>query len=343
MPEVIGLDVHAKNCVYKVKDENGQLIDAGAFPSTPKDATKFAKKHPGATVVIEASGLSEWVYDLFAELGLHPVLCHPLNIRRVLGKKSDEIDAGFLADSYQLGCLPKSWVPPKNIRSLRGLTRRCAFLTENKARIKNRIHASLKRKGIRIIDDKTDRQAPDIFVKKHRKKLLAVGDPDIDAMLTLLDTYEKLRNIAENELIFASAENEDIGYLRTIPGYGPLVSVGIYAEIGDASRFTHADALGSYFGLVPTESQSGDTHYRGHITRRGSPIARWLLTQAAWTHVKICPQSSISKKYRRLSKRIGKKKAIVAVSRMLLKISYHLLMEKRSFRPDGEPRPALVR
>jgi transposase len=343
MPEVIGLDVHAKSCVYKVNDENGSLVDSGSFPSTPRDVTELAKKYPEATVVIEASGLSEWVYDLFAELGLKPVLCHPLNIRRLLGKKSDEIDAGFLADSYQLGCLPRSWVPPKSIRVLRDLTRRCAFLTESKARIKNRIHAKLKRKGVQILDGKTGLPVPDIFAKKHRKKLLAVKDPEIDTMLTLLDIYQDLRNKADNELIMICAGNEDIRYLRTIPGFGPLVSVGIYAEIGDVSRFTHADALGSYFGLVPMESQSGDTHYRGHITQRGSPIARWLLTQAAWSHVKICPQSSISKKYRRLYKRIGKKKAIVAVSRMLLKVTYHLLMEKRAFRPDGEPRPTLVR
>jgi transposase len=318
-----------------VKDENWCLIDSGTIASTPEEFTELTERYPGATVIVEASGVSEWVYDLLEELGMKPVLCHPVNIRRVLGKKSDEVDAGFLVDSYRLGCLPLSWVPPKDIRILRQLSRRCAFLSREKARVKNRVHAILKRKGLKITDERTGKAVNDIFAKKHRQRLLAIEDPDIAEMLDILDFMNAKRRDADKQCIMTAELNPEVRYLRSIPGFGPLVAVGIFAEIGDISRFDTADHLCSYFGLVPLESQSGESLIRGHITHRGSSIARWLLTQAAWTHVFACSESTITRKYRRLSKRIGKKRAIIAACRMLTKVCFHLLKEERRFRPAG--------
>jgi transposase len=331
----IGIDVHSKNSVYKAKDETWRLIDSGTIASTEEEFTRLAEKYPEATVIVEASGVSEWVYDLFKELGLKPVLCHPVNIRRVLGKKSDEIDAGFLVDSYRLGCLPLSWVPPKDIRTLRQLSRRCAFLSREKTRIKNRVHAVLKRKGLKITDERTGKIVNDIFAKKHRHLLLAIEDPDIPEMLDILDFMNGKRRDADKQCKMTAELNPDVRILRSIPGFGPLVAVGIYAEIGDISRFHSADKLCSYFGLVPMESQSGESLIRGHITHRGSSMAKWLLTQAAWIHVSTCRESTITRKYRRLSKKIGNKRAIIAACRMLTKVCFHLLKEKRRFRPAG--------
>jgi transposase len=331
----IGLDVHTKTSVYKAKDETGCLIDSGSIPSTHRDLTGLARKFPGATVVIEASGVSEWVYDLFADVGLKPVLCHPVNIRRILGKKNDEVDAGFLVDSYQLGCLPLSWVPPKDIRLLRQIARRCAFLSNQRARIKNRVHAILRRRGIKIKDDMTGKPVRDIFVKMHREKLLDIDDAEISEMVDFLEFVEDKRKRADRQCKMAAFHNPNVRLLMSIPGFGPLVSVGIFSEIGDIARFDKAENLCSYFGLVPVESQSGESLIRGHISRRGSSTVRWLITQAAWVHVYNCPDSTIAKKYRRLAKRIGNKRAIIAVCRMLIKVCYHLLREKRYFRPAG--------
>ena len=182
----IGLDVHLKNSVYKVKDESGTLLESGTIPTNRDEFTVVGKKYPGATVVLEACGVSEWIYDHFVDIGLNPVLSHPVNIRRLMGKKNDDIDSGFLVDAYQLGCLPLSWVPPKRIRELRQLSRRCRFLTEERIRCKNRVHAILRRKGIKIIDELTGEKASDIFAKKHRRFLINIRDPDIGTMLVFL-------------------------------------------------------------------------------------------------------------------------------------------------------------
>ncbi len=332
----IGLDAHAKTCVYRVRNEANQDVDGGTIPSTPEDLERLSREYPGATVVVEASGSTEWIYDRLVELKMKPVLCHPVNIRRTLGKKNDEIDAGFLADAYRLGCLPLSWVPPREIRALRQIARRCAFLAEEKTRYKNRIHGILKRRGIRLLDEETGEEVGAIFLKKHQAQLRAVSNPEVPCLLETLEHLCEQRSRLDAELEKAVQRFEGVRNLLTIPGFGALTAVGIYAEIGDASRFADADSVAAYFGLVPKESQSGETLIRSHITKRGSPTARWLLNQAAWVHVTSCPKSSLSKDYRRLSKRIGKKRAITTVMRKLAKVSYWLLRENRSFTMNGQ-------
>jgi transposase len=297
----IGLDAHAKTCVYVVKDDGGAVVEKGTLPSTPADLAVLPTRYPGTTVVVEASGCSEWIYDRLKDLGMDPKLVHPANIRRVLGKKNDEIDAGFLVDAYRLGCLPLSWMPPNDIRELRQLVRRCSFLSAQRT------------------------------AKKNREALLAVDDPEIPLLLDLIDAVTVKRKEAD-ELLKAEAErNEHVRDLMTIPGFGPLVAVTVYAEIGDITRFRNAEASTSYFGLVPSEDQSGETLVRGHITHRGPAAARWALNQAAWMHVKTCEKSSITKGYRKTVKKAGKKRAIVGVQRKLAKVSFWLLKERREF------------
>jgi len=327
----IGLDAHAKTCVYVVKDDAGTTVDRGTLPSTPADLSLLAERYPGAEVVVEASSVTEWIVDRLTDLGMAVVPAHPVNIRRVLGKKNDEVDAGFLVDAHRLGCLPRSYVPPKPIRALRQLARRCAFLTKERTRFKNRVHAILKRRGIRFLDPDTEDDVPDVFARKHRDRLLAVDDPEIPVLLELIDAVTGKREALDEELLAVSQGTPDVRWLRTIPGFGPLVAVALYAEAGDLSRFRSADAFAAYLGLVPTEAQSGETRVRGHITRRGPGHVRWLLNQAAWQHARLCPSSSVTKDYRRLLRRAGRKRAITAASRRLARVGYCLLRERRPF------------
>lgn len=333
----IGLDAHRKTCVYVVKDKIGTVVDSGRIPSTPVDLEALAKKYPGVEVVLEASGVSEWIYDCLVAVGSPVVLCHPMNIFRILGKKRDEVDANFLVDARRLGILPISYMPPVEFRQLRQLCRRCAFLTHEATRLKNRLHGLLNRQGLRLLEneeDDFDDEVPDLFAKKHREDLLRIPDPEIPVLLELLDAVEKQRTKSTAE-VRKVQDRPGIQNLRSIPGFGPLVALTVYAEMAGADRFKNAEAVACYFGLVASEKQSGETRVRGHITRRGSPLVRWLLVQAGWVHVQRCPTSSISRKYHRLAKTIGKKRAIVAVARMLAKISYCLLKEKRGFTTSG--------
>lgn len=335
MSTYIGMDAHARTCVFKVKDETGKTIDSDSIPATRDALSLLAEKYPGATVILESSSVHEWIYDFLTELGMNVVACHPQNIRRVLGKKNDEVDAGFLVDAFLLDSLPKSYMPPKDVRELRRLARHRAFLANEKIRLKQRIHAILKRKGVKVFDAKTSDEATDIFLLRLRKELLRVEDPEVPIMLDLIDVFQKRIDAAEKRMISEIDKRPDAKLLTTIPGVGPYVALTLYAEIGDVTRFKTADQMTAYFGLVPSESQSGETTHRGHITRRGNAQVRMLLNQAAWIHMRFCKDGSLAKQHKKLAKKIGHKRALVAAQRKLVKIAFWMLKEKREFKIIG--------
>lgn len=94
MAVCIGLDAHHRTCTYKAKNENGDLLDEDTIPSTRQALLNLAEQYPGATLVLEASSVHEWIYDLLTDHGMHVVPAHPLNVRRTLGKgrKNDKLD-----------------------------------------------------------------------------------------------------------------------------------------------------------------------------------------------------------------------------------------------------------
>ncbi len=326
MSVCIGLDAHAKTCTYRVKDHNGNLVAGDTFPSTRQDLDHLLASFPGATIVLEASSVSRWIYTHLKANKVDVRLIHPVNIRRTLGRKSDELDAGFLADAFLLGVLRECYVPPPDIQVFRELARSRTFLVQERTKIMNRIHAKLRGKG-------TVKPSGNVFMKQNRAWLLE-QEPEFRHLVGLIDHLNLAVKESDQEIRNAVDTHVGIQCLMTVPGFGPLTSLVLYSEIGCVSRFPSAKHVCGYFGLVAGESQSGEVMHRGRITKRGSRLARFVLIQAAWMHVIHCPESSITKKHHALAKRIGKNKAAVATARRLAKVTYHLLRDKRGFHAD---------
>ena len=75
-----------------------------------------------------------------------------------------------------------------------------------------------------------------------------------------------------------------VGALQALRGVAAITAIGLMAEIGDLSRFSHPRKLMGYLGLVPSEHSSGERTSRGSITKTGNAHARRLLTEAAWNY-----------------------------------------------------------
>lgn len=296
------------------------------FPSTRQDLDHLLASFPGATIVLEASSVSRWIYAHLKASKADVRLIHPVNIRRTLGRKSDDLDAGFLADAFLLGALRECYIPPADIQVLRDLARSRTFLVQERTKVMNRVYAKLRGTG-------TTGPVGSVFAKKNRAWLLE-QDPEFRHLAGLIDCLTASIRESDRDLRRVAQENAAIQNLMTVPGFGPLTSVVLYAEIGDVSRFPSAKHVCSYFGLVAGESQSGETMHRGRITKHGSRLARFVLVQAAWMHVMHCPDSSITQSHKALAKRIGNKKAVIATARKLAKLSYHLLRDERGFQVD---------
>ena len=108
-----------------------------------------------------------------------------------------------------------------------------------------------------------------------------------------------------------------------IYGVGELTSVTILAELGDARRFQNSRDAVRYGGLDITVRESDQRRAPGHLSRQGPPALRWALYEAAQAARR--PGSPDRRYYEQLAQRIGANRACIAVSRKLLKRSYHLL------------------
>jgi transposase len=99
------------------------------------------------------------------------------------------------------------------------------------------------------------------------------------------------------------------------PGFGPVFSVTLRAEVGVITRFPDGPHLASYAGLVPRVERSGGRQWSGRITKTGSPWLRWVLIEAAIHQLRR--QDAFGRWARRLAVRKGILKARVAVARAL--------------------------
>ena len=135
------------------------------------------------------------------------------------------------------------------------------------------------------------------------------------------------------------ATRRTVERLDEIPGIGPNAAQVILAEIGlDMSRFPTAAHLVSWAKLCPRTIQSGPVT-RGGKTGKGNPYLKGALGDAAAAAAKT--NTFLGERYRRIVKRRGKLKALVAVARSILVIVWHLLDRPR--RPLPRPRLRLPR
>ena len=127
---------------------------------------------------------------------------------------------------------------------------------------------------------------------------------------------------------------EAVPLLDTIPGVGETVAQIIVAEIGvDRERFPTDHHLASWAGVCPGNNESAGKRKSGKTTK-GSRYLRAALVQAAWaaSHQK---GTYLAAQYKRLGKRMGKKKALVAVGHSILVSAYHVLQKRTTYQDLG--------
>ncbi|MFA6557439.1 MAG: transposase, partial [Candidatus Obscuribacterales bacterium] len=93
--------------------------------------------------------------------------------------------------------------------------------------------------------------------------------------------------------------------------------------------FRNAEQLAAFTGLVPRVYASGGKMNTGRITKTGPGLLRRMLVQSAWAAIRCCPV--LRSRHASISRRRGKKIAIIAIARMLAEIAYHVYLEKTPF------------
>jgi len=365
-----GLDVHKSSISGAILKSNGSF-ETHQF-STSFDGLLSLKEwivtNHCERVLMEATGVY-WipVYSVLEpHVDVHVV--NPLFIKYVPGRKTDTLDSVWIGEIALNGMFKASYIPPRNIRELRELTRTYRKLIEERTNHKNRIHKILVRNGIRLSDVLSD-----IFGKSGMIIIngLIEGKP-IDQTLKMIHNSRILKKkdeikrticgeISENDLFVIRqsiecisqhdcqiAQYEDrilknitpdkgnIEILVSIPGIGFTIGSSILAEIGNIRQFDNSKQLVSWSGLSPAVYESAGKTAHGHITKRGSKYLRTMLIEAAQSIARGKP-NRLKHFFSRIQSRKGYKKAIVALARKLLSIIHHLLSNHEKYvEPSGK-------
>jgi transposase len=302
------------------------------FPSTDEGLDGFLAGFKEAKFVIESTGIWEFIYEGIERRGFEVVLAHPLKVRAIAEAKvkTDKVDAQMLAHLLRANLIPRSHIPPKDIRDLRQLVRQRAYLVHQATSLKNRIHAELLRRGVRRPEELRK-----VFSKKHvawmRSLRMATIDSCLDCLEGIQSQIEKMNSLLLEE--FDSRREAQL--IATIPGLGFYGALLILAEIDDIHRFSDPEKLCAYAGLVPKVHQSASTIYHGGITKNGSPHLRWILIEAVHVHTHYCPGSDLSRFHAKVARKRGKQKATVATARRMLHAIYRMLLTGERYHCHG--------
>jgi len=347
MKKFIGCDSHARYSVFVSVEEQGRVSPAVRVEHGSRELRDYLSTlEPGTPVAVEASGGWYWFFDELEAAGMDARLVNPLEAKRRMGgkNKTDKLDARGLAILLRNGTLPEVWVPPSELRDLRGLMRARLALRSHTTVLKNRLHAAIRRYGT------LDGEPPsDLFGQRSRRRLaLAIGGLPEETRTAawheceLLDEVE--RHLGELEVRIRTRIG-CIGWVRllkTLPGVGEILGATMHLEIGDVRRFPTAAHLASYAGLVPTVHASGGRSYHGPTSPQANHYLRWAFVEAAAcvvSHKHRWAGRHVVELYERLKKQKCHGKAAVAVARHLAEASWWILSKKEPYR---QPHAAVV-
>ncbi len=368
-----GLDVHQKTvvaCVLVTAADGAVQRRVRSFGTMTADLLALSDWLDGLAVTqiaIESTGVY-WrpVFNILEQEGRTITLVNPQHMRAVPGRKTDIKDSEWLADLLRHGLLKPSFIPPAPIRGLRELTRYRKSLVQQRTQEANRLHKLLEGANIKLGAVATDilgksgrdmldallggEQDPAVLAELARGKLRAKLPALRQALagrvqpyhLTLLtqilahvDFLDQSIAQLHDEIAAALAPfAEAVALLLTIPGIKETAAAAIVAEIGvDMGRFPSAKHLASWAGVCPGNKQSGGKRLSGKTTK-GDVWLRAVLSEVAWANARS-KTGYLGAQYRRLARRRGPQKALVAVAHSLIVIIYHMLRDKRPYADLG--------
>jgi transposase len=290
------------------------------------------------------------------------------DVKNVPGRpKTDKLDAVWLCKLAERGMLRPSFIPGRPQRQLRDLTRYRRTLTQERTREKQRAEKLLEDAQVKLSSVISDifgvsgrdmlaaliagdrdphaladlargsmrgktgilRQALTGHFTEHHAFLLGMMLDRVDALTAQIDT---LTTRIEQAIAPYAAQ---VTQLDEIPGIGTTTAQEILAETGtDMSRFPTPGHLVSWAKFAPRARQSAGRS-KAATAGKGNPWLGGTLGEAATSAART--KTFLASRYKRIVRRRGKQRALVAVGNSILTIIWHLLSDPAAHFTDLGP------
>jgi transposase len=287
----IGLDLHTKHITICILDDNGKIVERCQVRQLDQLQQRLARIPAPFEVAFEAScGYGAFV-ELLTPLARRVVVAHPGHLKLIYcsRKKNDRNDALRLAKLLYVDELPQVHVPSADVRAWRQMILFRSRLIQKRTRAKNGLRALLRTVCVQAPC------RPGLWTRRGLDWLssLPFAQPlhalQRDMLVEELVSLSRQIGRVERELARFSRDNPAVWQLRSIPGVGLRTAEAVVAFLDRPGRFARSKQVGAYFGLVPSQDQSGAVNRLGHITREGPATVRQLLTEASWQAVRRSP------------------------------------------------------
>jgi transposase len=368
-----GLDVHQAQvtaCLLVGGPDKRPKKEVRKYGTFTRDllALRDWLREAGCTrVAMESTGVY-WkpVYAILEE-DFELVVGNAFHIKNVPGRKTDVLDAEWIADLLRHGLIAKSFVPPKPVRELRELMRYRSKLVDSRAMERNRLLKLLETANIKVSSVATD-----VFGKSGMQMLEAIssGDVSVETMANMakgrmrskitalqgaLDgrVGEHHRFLLRLQLDRLKAVDADVAridsfaearlepyrkaqeMLETIPGFGPYTAAKVISEIGgDVGAFPSASHFAAWVGVCPSNNESAGRKMRASARHGNRHLCKALIEASLGAVRKT--GSYLKAKYYKLKARCGVRRAAMAIAHKLAIAVFHVLSNGAPYADLGE-------
>jgi transposase len=330
MTVYIGVDFHARQqTISYLTTEEGEIrrtrLEHSADDITHENVRSFYSQFKGEVIVgFEAGGYSQWFEEMLEQLGHEIWVGDAAEIRRLARRKqkNDKRDANLILELMVDGRFPR--LHRRSARS-REILRQIGYrhkLVKMRTMAKNSIKAIALGGGL-VVRSQFYSQGG-----RQRLEMLKLS-PSVsrqtEELMDLIEQLTKKIKRVEEWLAVEARKDERVKLLQTQPGIGLLTSLALVNTLEPIERFSNGRKVTAFVGMDPVEDSSGERKRIGSISKSGSKLMRFLLTEAA--QVAIKKDDELGKFFHRVMKRRNTPKAIVAVGRKLLVRSFIMLRD----------------
>lgn len=345
MTHYAGLDVSMNTTFICIVNEKGKVVKELDCASTPEAIDSFLS---GTGLKIDKVGLESGCLTHYLKKGLKKKGYEVIGMesRRMAAilatiiNKTDKNDARGIAEALRAGHYKECVHRSDEAVEIRTLLHGRRTAVEGRTHAITSIKGHLKVYGIKLGkgSGKSFREKVEGAIAGLRPKVQKV----IISLLNILDVIEEEVKELDQIVKDAGKKDERVKLLQTMDGVGPITALAFVAEVDDPKRFKDSKDVAAYIGLTPTQYSSGEIERQRGISKKGSKHTRCLLVEAATTLLTRCQVWSKLRAWGlKLMRKIGKKKAIIAVARKLAVTMHRMLITGQPFERSTKKKESL--